>query len=111
MRTILFLSLLLPAVMNAQINRSATELAKENIQQYLTGKIFNGHTYQSISFGELKSRKEKNAEIVWSIEHKFEITETQTYADKKVSVQKPYKFIFYLDEKMKVRKAETYYSD
>jgi hypothetical protein len=111
MPRIAFLLMLLPAVMNAQINRSATELAKENIQEYLTGKLFNGHQYQPVSYGELKLRKERNPEIVWSIEHRFEITETQTYSDKKLLAQKPYSFVFYLDRKMKVRRAETFYSD
>ncbi len=111
MRIIIFLLLLFPAVMSAQFRRSATELAKENIQEYLTGKLFKGHLYQPVSYGELKLRKEKDSEIKWAIVHKFEITETQTYADKKVPFQKPYTFLFYLDEKMKVLKAETFYSD
>jgi hypothetical protein len=111
MRIILFLLLLIPAFINGQINRSATELAKENIQDYLTCKIFSRRPYQPVSYGELKSHKERNPEIIWAIVHKFEITETPNYADKKASVQKPYKFIFFLDEKMKVRRAETYYPD
>jgi len=109
MRITLFLLLLLPAVLRAQINRSATELAKENIQEYVTSKLFNGHPYQPVSYGELKSREEKNQEAIWSITHKFEITETETHADKKISVQKPYNFIFYLDKKLKVRRAESYF--
>jgi hypothetical protein len=111
MRRIAFLLSFLPAVVNAQINRSATELAKENIQEYITEKIFNGRQYQPVSYGELKPRKEGNPDIVWSIEHKFQITETQTDSDKKTLLQKPYKFIFYLDRKMKVLRAETFYSD
>jgi hypothetical protein len=109
MRITLFLLLLLPAVLHAQINRSATELAKENIQQYVTSKLFSGHQYQPVSYGELKLREEKNQEVIWSITHKFEIAQTETHADKKISVQKPYNFIFYLDKKMKVRGAESYY--
>jgi hypothetical protein len=109
MRITLFLLLLLPAVLRAQINRSATELAKENIQEYVTSKLFNGHPYQPVSYGELKSREEKNQEAIWFITHKFEITETETHADKKISVQKPYNFIFYLDKKLKVRRAESYF--
>ena len=101
--------LLLPSVLHAQINRSAAELAKEHIQEYVTSKLFSGHEYQPVSYGELRSREEKNQEVIWSITHKFEITETETHADKKISVQKPYNFIFYLDKKMKVRRAESYY--
>ena len=111
MRIILFLSLLLPAIVNAQFNRSATELAKENIREYLTGKIFKDHPYQSISYSELKRCGEKNPEIIWSIKHRFEIAETEIEADKKISVHKPYQFIFYLDKKMKVLRAENFYSD
>lgn len=108
MRSILLLCALLPAALHAQINRSATELAKENIQEYVTAKLFSGHPYQPVSYGELKQREDKNQEIAWSITHKFEITETETQADKKLAVQKPYKFIFFLDKKMKVRRAESY---
>jgi regulatory protein YycI of two-component signal transduction system YycFG len=111
MRRIVFLLWFLPVTVNAQINRSATELAKENIQEYITEKIFNGRQYQPVSYGELKPRKEENPDVVWSIEHKFQITETQTYADKKILAQKPHKFMFYLDRKMKVLRAETFYSD
>ena len=111
MQRIALLLLFFPAILNAQINRSATELAKENIQEYVTGKIFNGHPYRPVYYGELKPRKERNPDIVWSIEHQFEVLETQTEADKKQSVQKPYRFMFYLDRKMKVRRAETFYSD
>ena len=111
MKTIPFLLFLLPIVLNAQINRSATELAKENIHEYVTGKIFNGHQYQSVSYGVLTPRKERNQDIMWSIEHKFQITETESQGDKKLSAQKPYKFMFYLDKKMKVLRAETYFSE
>jgi hypothetical protein len=109
MRFILLITLLLPVTLQAQINRSATELAKENIQEYITGKLFSGHQYQPVSYGELKSREDKNDDVVWAITHKFEITESEAHADKKVSVQKPYVFIFFLDKKMKVRRAARYY--
>ena len=58
MRTILFLLLLIPAVSNAQFKRSATELAKDNIRDYLTQKLFKNLSYQPISFGELTENKE-----------------------------------------------------
>ena len=35
-RAIIFLLCALPALINGQINRSATELARENIHEYLT---------------------------------------------------------------------------
>jgi hypothetical protein len=111
MKKIAFLLLLLPAVAKAQINRSATELAKENIQEYVTGKIFNGHQYKPVSYGILKTRKDEDPDVFWSIEHRFQITETETLADKKMSSQKPYRFMFYLDKKMKVLRAETLFPD
>ncbi|HEV8286411.1 MAG TPA: hypothetical protein VGQ09_19015 [Chitinophagaceae bacterium] len=111
MRIILFLLLVFPAVVNAQFNRSATELAKETIREYLTGKIFKDQSYRPISYGEIKPRKQKDSDIAWSMIHKFEITEIQTQADKKINVQKPHQFIFFMDEKMKVLKAESFDSD
>jgi hypothetical protein len=111
MRIIIFLILFLPATINAQINRSATELAKENIKEYLLDKIFKGNLYQPVAYSELKRRKEKDPNIQWSIVHTFEITEAQTLPDKKNEAQKPFKFLFFLDEKMKVIKAESSYPD
>ena len=112
MRIILFFLLILPVIVNAQINRSATEFAKDNISEYITTKLFKGNPYKPVSYGELKSWEEKNAGITCLIEHKFEITEIQTNDGKKASVQKPYEFTFYFNEKMKVVRAETvYYSN
>ena len=107
-RAIIFLLCAFPALINGQINRSATELARENIHEYLTDKIFRSHVYQPISYGELKSLRKSDREVKWSIVHKFEITETQREADKKIEVQKPYDFIFYLDDKMRVLGARSY---
>lgn len=109
MRTVIFLFLIFPAILQAQINRSATELAKENISGYLHDKIFKGSPYHSVFYGELKPINQKNTEIRWSIVHKFAITETQTEADKKTSVERLYEFKFYLDNKMKVLRAATSY--
>lgn len=111
MRQIVFVLLFCPVFIGAQINRSATELAKENIQEYITGKVFNGCQYQPLSYGALKDRKDRNPEIVWSIEHSFQITETITTHDKRFAQHKPYKFMFYLNKRMKVMRAETYISE
>ena len=111
MRVLLLLLLLAPVALKAQVNRSATELAKENIGEYVTGKLFKGYSYEPASYGLLKSRIEKNREMKWSIVHEFGITEKQAGTDKLAVVQKQYKFIFYLDEKMKVISAQTSYSD
>jgi hypothetical protein len=93
----------------AQINRSATELARENIRNYLTDKIFKNAPYLPVSYGELKPQHDRSAEIKWTIVHKFKITEAQLDEDKKVFIQKPYDFIFYLDDKMKVLTAMSYF--
>jgi hypothetical protein len=111
MRKILFLLLAFPAIVNAQINRSATEFAKDNISEYITTKLFKGNPYNPVSYGELKSWKEKNSRITCFIQHEFEITEIRANAGKKIAVQKPYKFTFYFDEKMKVHRAESFYSN
>lgn len=109
MRTLFCLAIALPAMIHAQINRSAAELAKENIRTYLTGKIFKDASYQPISYGELKPEKERNEETKWIIVHKFKITETELEVDKKVSVEKPCDFIFYLDNRMQVIRARSYF--
>ena len=109
MRIILFVVAMLPAFVHGQINRSATELAKENIRSYLTRKLFKAEPYQPISYGELKPAKERNADATWTIVHKFTITETEVEADKKLSVRKPYDFIFYLDDRMEVIRARSYF--
>ena len=109
MRIIFFLLVLFPVLTQAQINRSATEFAKEKIGEYITTKLFKGNPYQPLSFGELKEWNEKSSAIKWSINHKFEITETQNNYGKKISVQKPCKFIFYFDDRMNIVRAETSY--
>jgi len=109
MRKYLLLFLLLPALMNAQINRSATEFAKEQVGEYINTKIFKGENYKSVSFGKLTSLKEKETGIFWFIKHEFEITPVHSSFGKNEVVQQPYKFAFYLDEKMKVVKAEANY--
>ena len=109
MRITLLLLLLFPVLINAQINRSATEFAKEQISEYITTKLFKRNSYQPVSYGELTEWQDKSSEIKWSINHKFEITELQNNYGKKVAVQKLCKFIFYFDDRMKIIRAETSY--
>jgi len=111
MRTILFLSLLFPVVVNAQFKRSATELAKENIREYLAEKLFKNRPYQSISYGDLTPLKGNDPEIGSYIKHQFAITETQIHGDKKDSVQRAYQFIFYFDNRMRILGAEKLNSE
>ena len=109
MRVVLFAIIVIPGIVNGQINRSATELAKENIRTYLTHKIFKAEPYQPVSYGELKPERERNFDARWSIVHKFKITETEVESEKKLSVERPYNFIFYLDDKMEVIGARSYF--
>jgi len=109
MRILLLVVIMLPAIVYGQINRSATELAKENIRSYLTRKVFKTEPYQPISYGELRPENERDVDARWSIVHKFKITETEVEANRKFSVQKPYKFIFYLDDRMEVVRARSYF--
>jgi len=112
MRSLLILLFFFPAFAGAQINRSAKELATEKIQEYILNKLFKNKQYKPVSYGELKPTGGKNSEIVWMIAHKFEITEGGENSFKKSpKVQQPYKFLFYMNEKMRVLKAETSYSN
>jgi len=111
MRTILYLLLSFPVVVNAQFKRSATELARENIREYLTEKLFKNRSYRSILYEDLTSLKGNDAAIESYIKHEFTITEPQIHANKKDSVQKIYKFIFYFDNKMRVLGAESLNSE
>jgi hypothetical protein len=107
MRTILFLLLVIPALSNAQFKRSATELAKDNIRDYLTQKLFKNFSYQPISFGELTANRGGGTTFSSLIKHDFSITDTQSNDNMKVPVQKQYHFVFYFDDKMKVHMAES----
>jgi hypothetical protein len=108
MKKIIILFFLVPLFAQAQFKRSGTELAKENIQHYLTGKLFKGGSYQSISYGELTAHK-GDRDIAWTLPHDFAITEFEIRIDKKDSVTRSYRFLFYLDNKMNVLRAERYF--
>jgi hypothetical protein len=112
MRSVLLLLLILPIISHAQVNRSAKELASETVGEYITGKLFKNYSYQPVSFGELKSHKEKDLEVVWTIEHRFVVTDTIFENYKKLTTRStPYKFLFYLDNQMRVKRAETFYTN
>ena len=96
---------------NAQVNRSANELAREKVSEYIVTKIFKDLLYKPVSYSELKPQNQPHVDIAWSINHKFEITDSQFVADKKIAVTKPYFFSFYLDKKLKVVTAESYYRE
>ena len=106
---ILFMGL--PLFSIPQINRSANELAREKVKEYIVTKIFKDLHYQSVSYGELKPQKQDHSETTWFISHKFEITDSQYVDDKKIAVRKPYFFSFYLDKKLKVLAAQSYFKE
>jgi hypothetical protein len=111
MRIVFTLLILAPFILNAQINRSATELAQENIHDYVVNKVFKDKDYAPVSYGELKPVKQNNAGIVWTIEHKFEIIDRQKETDKSpMDVHHTHRFVFYMDKKMKILTAENIYS-
>jgi hypothetical protein len=111
MRLLLIFLIAIPFFSTAQIDRSATELAQERIREYISTKIFNGLPYKPISYGKLKPQKQPRSEVAWSITHQFEIIDSQFVADKKTVVQKPYYFSFYLDKKLKIVTAQSYYME
>src|SRR5262245_40579539 len=111
MRSVLLIIFILPFLASAQINRSAKELASETIGEYITTKLFKDKSYHPLSFGQLTPKHEQNTEVIWSFDHRFEITEERTIDDKKTPVTKTYKFTFYLDKKMKVKRADGAFVD
>ena len=106
---ILFMGL--PIFSIAQINRSANELARDKVKDYIVTKIFKNMVYQPVSYGELQPQKQDHSETTWFISHKFEITDSQYVDDKKIAVRKPYFFSFYLDKKLKVLAAQSYFKE
>jgi hypothetical protein len=108
MRRLLFLALALPVMSEAQLNRSAREFASEQIHDYIVARLFKDKPYKAISYGEIKSISVPHSPIYWTIDHDFEITDTETAFDKKTVTTKVCRFIFYLDKKMKVLRADSY---
>lgn len=112
MRSLLLVLLVFPLLAGAQINRSAKELASEKIQEYIVQKLFKNKQYTPVSYGEMKQVGGKQSNVVWELAHKFEIVEGgKPSFGQAATIRQSYKFLFYLDEKMKVLKAETYYSN
>ncbi len=85
--------------MRAQVNRSATELAKENIRNYLVTKIFDS-SYQEVFYGTLKQLEGYHRDIAWTIDH------TGYTKNEKGERKQAYRFTFYLNDRMKVFRAE-----
>ena len=111
MRLFIIPLLAIPFCSTSQINRSANELAHERIREYIVTKIFKDLVYKPVSYSPLQEEKQSASNINWSIGHQFEIIDSQLVADKKTAVVKPYYFSFYLDKKMKVVAAGSYYRE
>ena len=111
MRILLLIFISFPFFSKAQINRSANELARERIQEYIVTKVFKDLPYKPMSYGELKSHSQPRSEMAWSINHKFEIVDSEFVADKKIAVTKPYDFSFFLDKKLNVIGAENFHQE
>jgi hypothetical protein len=111
MRLLLLILLSFPLFSKGQINRSANELAREKVQEYIVTMIFKDLGYKPVSYGELKPHKQPHSEMAWSINHRFEIVDSQFVNDKRVAVIKPYDFAFFLDKKLKVIGAESFRRD
>lgn len=105
MRIILILLLLVPLASGAQINRSAMELAGENIKDYISHKVFKGELYRPVSYGSLKEARGKMNES-WIMEHRFEIVTSPAPSQHMPDQIHSYWGIFYLDKKMRVIQAE-----
>jgi len=100
-----FLLVLASVASQAQINRSAQELARDKIGQYVTGKLFAGKKYKPISFGTLRKYvSNRKTEIAWSYRHEF-ILHDGDEGSKEVA---RHSFVFYLDRRMNIRFAEDY---
>ena len=99
MRSTFLLLLLLPLMATAQMNRSASELAREKVEEYLKGKLFRNQPYQAYEFGVLKPTSMADTEIVWMMEHRFGILEKGKAS---ATVWQPYYFVFYFDKKINI---------
>jgi hypothetical protein len=110
MRLLILLLLAIPFCSDAQINRSANELACDRVKEYVKNMLFKNHTYKAVSYGQLKPLSKPNSHIVWTIEHTFEI-EAPIFSDNKISNPKSYNFSFYLDKRLKVLRAESFMSE
>jgi hypothetical protein len=110
MRILLLVMLVIPCLLNAQINRSAKELASETTKEYVVNKLFRNDVYKPVSFGELKACNDTRSPISWTVEHVFEIKHTNKSGyEKPQELSTTYSFLFYLDKQMKILKAESYF--
>jgi len=106
MRVLCIALLFLPFAGKAQINRSATELAHENIREYISDKVFKDRLYKAGSYSKLQHYKKPHPDIVWIIDHQFDILEPSGVQGTDTTRQaQHYRFTFYLDKKLSVVSA------
>lgn len=105
MRLLILFFLGIPCISFAQVNRSASEFAKEKIQEFIVSKIFIEGEYRPLSFGELLTSSVPGSRHNWSMLHQFEIVDSQYVSNKRMVVHTSYYFSFYLDKKLNVLSA------
>ena len=105
---LIIIVLLFSVQANSQINRSAMELARENAQDFLVNKIFKNQNYRPVNFGELEPFKQYDPNIAWVIEHRCEVGSETHFSGRDTTILTSYKFVFYLDRKLKVFRAESF---
>jgi hypothetical protein len=103
MRILFLLFLLAPVVCSAQINKSATELAREKVQEYVVNKLLITPLYESSSYGELKPQLLTRTKASWGMECRFE-----TQKNSSSGLNQAYRMFFYFDKRMKIVRAESY---
>lgn len=108
MRLILLLVMISPVFAGAQINRSAKEFAMDRVQEYMATKMFKNRSYTPVSYGQLKPAGQTGSKISWLIEHSFEVELTKEVDGEKIIARKPGKLWFYMDNKMKIIRADSY---
>jgi hypothetical protein len=110
MKILLIALLIFPILSRAQNKRSAKELAKENVNEYLVSSVFKTRPYKEVSFGELKSFGDKLSDVIWVIDNQVETTETRKLSDTiSKEVKQLYNFRFYLDRKFHVLTSDCHF--
>ena len=102
MLLLILLFIATPVFSFSQINRSATELARERVVEYITTKIFQGSNYEPVNKGKLIHVEDPSRKYEWSFSHMFNTIDKQYVSGRWTEIKKPHFFSFYLDKKMKV---------
>ena len=109
MRLLLILLLAVPFLSDAQINRSANEVAHAVTKDYIVNKVFRDKVYNPVWYGPLRERVDKKEGTNWIIEHRFEIADKQSSSfNNHAAAKKEYSFMFFLDKRMKIVRAESF---